>query len=167
MAYLVTSVNHDIDDNEKAVQEAITEKLEGMDDPEASGEIENVKITNIGESDLSITTFLLNGTMDYALLERAWTGNYSLETIDLGTSAISYRGVKTDNGSYGVVFGKKFGRNIESIDVKIQKIGHSFSLNVLDEETFVRYEKLPEAKSHRFYGHLTYKDENNERVELN
>lgn len=154
--YMGTVAKYNIGNSEEDVQKVLSDKWKEKEHYHSSGTPEQVKITKLGDSNKSIATFMLNGNMDYALLEEGWTGSYHLEKLELGTEFIAYKGIETNEGSYGVVFGKLFGRDIGEIHAHIKKTGHQFSMDISGNESFVRYEKLPGRKAYRYRAHLTY-----------
>lgn len=84
-----------------------------------------------------------NKLYGYAIFKEGWNQRLQLESV--GTNeVINYREFETNNGLYGVVFGRNPTLNIDHIKVITANKQYQFINEVATIKTFVKIEKLPE-----------------------
>ncbi|MFS0577517.1 hypothetical protein AB1K83_18045 [Sporosarcina sp. 179-K 3D1 HS] len=129
--------------NEAAAEEFLIEfdkKKSGM------GVSETIDWLQLGGSNSWLSRVLFqDGVYGYAHFVKGWNGK--MKFISLGTTPhISYREFETDEGLYGVVFGRNDNRSIDHINVKTGgETPYEFVVEVKNQENFMVSEKLPDG----------------------
>lgn len=84
--------------------------------------------------------------------------------INHGTGNIPrYRGVKTNEGSYGIIFGSNPNKNIYSFRGELMEASYKYNIGVPKEMDFIIVKKLPNGISSTF-AYLYYFDNQNNEI---
>jgi len=105
----------------------------------------------LGESDSWLARVLFeDGVYGYAHFVKGWNGK--MKFMSLGTTQpLTYREIQTNDGFYGVVFGRNDNPTIDHINVKtLGRTTYEFVIHVADQENFMVGEKLPDGVQDTF-----------------
>ncbi|MEK4670833.1 hypothetical protein [Niallia sp. FSL R7-0271] len=161
VGFLYFYINKDyvIDANSQSIESSLTEW-------ENRGEEEKVKIkvldvVTLGNSNTSVVLFELdNKYTGYAQLNKGWNGKYKIKMSGYGTSKVSYVDIKTNSGVYGIIYGENPNKKIAQITAALLNENYSLTFTVSEEETFLKYDKIPDDLTQTFPAETTCFDAN-------
>ncbi|WP_226577235.1 hypothetical protein [Halobacillus litoralis] len=151
-----------IEDNQDAVQSNLKEwSNRGSEDI-------NPDVIKIVQLDDTRSYILLYQTQSkdigYAHMIKGWNGKYKMDQSGYGTNIVDYQNVETNQGTYGVVYGRNPDLEIDYFAVNLADEPFRFTAGVKDDENFVRYKKFPKDIKDPFPAHLSFYNKNGAEI---
>jgi hypothetical protein len=155
----------DIEDNNESIESNLELWLNMGSGKEVEPNILN--LVKLGNSNSYIAFFQLeNKHFGYAHLIKGWNGKFKAVHAGHGSNIVSYEKIKTDKGIFGILVGKNPKLKIDHIKVKLMYEDFSFITQVSEEQSFLKYKKLPRELKQTFPAELTFYDENNRVIDF-
>mgnify|MGYP007108082635 FL=1 len=166
VGYLIYYFNqYHIANDREAIQLSI---MEWMNHDSESIEIIVKEIVQLDDTSSYIVLFQTkNGNVGYAHLIKGWNGKFIIVSSGgYGTNIVSYEMIKTNDGNYGILFGKNHELIVEHIKVELYYENYDYIVDVSTDELFVEYKLLPAEIKNPFPAELTYFDKEQLMIEL-
>ncbi|MFC4712954.1 hypothetical protein [Planococcus dechangensis] len=158
-----TNWQYPIRDDESAVQLGLNEWHR---DTAATPEVFNViSTTQLGESSSHIILYeTTSNVIGYARMIKGWNGQFKITESGWGQN-VSYHGIQTNHGIYGMLIGTNPGLRLDHVTVESTDADFRFTSELPQEYVFLVYEKLPDSVNSAFPADFTFFDEAGEEIE--